>query len=398
MIEPEFIDDESLPLIQNYDQDIDDSVYEDTQETSFNDADDDEIPDTRNRLKADMIESLHKYMGWEIDENMIKLHLDRYKIEQENGQTILSFEKGGKWFNLTSKLTGGFRERNSIEKIITNTHLKNLGISILDMTPTEIEMNELTPQRLEEVIDEVTRSIGTNTDLDMREFLGIDNALTRISGELANNVSKLTEIDEHLKREHTKLDEIKDDPSYSENLRDRIKKRITDLKEERATRLEIATQNRKELASQFSRIRQTVEKILDEDLSLREKLKLVFREHGLTITAVLTSIGLIISTIVTALTGGSAGGSSTPPKKPSKLKEWIKSKLKALARVLGRLAGKAAAALPGIIGSIIAGVLNFLKKVVTATAEHVWLFLLSIATLIGYKLVDSFQKPNRKKR
>jgi len=259
-------------------------------------------------------------------------------------------------------------------------------------------MNELTPQRLEEVIDEVTRSIGTNTDLDMREFLGIDKALTRISGELANNVSKLTEIDEHLKREHTKLDEIKDDPSYSENLRDRIKKRITDLKEERATRLEITSQNRKELASQFSRIRQTVEKILDEDLSLRDKLKLVFREHGLTITAVLTSIGLIISTIVTALTGGSAGGSSTPPKKPSKLKEWIKSKLKALARVLGRLAGKAAAALPGIIGSIIAGVLNFLKKVVTATAEHVWLFLLSIATLIGYKLVDSFQKPNRKKR
>ena len=62
-------------------------------------------------------------------------------------------------------------------------------------------MNELTPQRLEEIIDEVTRTIGTNTDLDMREFLGIDKALTRITGELKNNVSKLTEIDEHLKRE-----------------------------------------------------------------------------------------------------------------------------------------------------------------------------------------------------
>ena len=60
-------------------------------------------------------------------------------------------------------------------------------------------MNELTPQRLEEVIDEVTRTIGTNTDLDMREFLRIDKALTRITGELKNNVSKLTEIDEHLK-------------------------------------------------------------------------------------------------------------------------------------------------------------------------------------------------------
>ena len=84
---------------------------------------------------------------------------------------------------------------------MTNTHLKTLGISILDMTTTDLEMNELTPQRLEEVIDEVTRTIGTNTDLDMREFLGIDKALTRITGELKNNVSKLTEIDEHLKRE-----------------------------------------------------------------------------------------------------------------------------------------------------------------------------------------------------
>ena len=178
----------------------------------------------------------------------------------------------------------------------------------------------------------------------------------------------------------------------------RVKGVIADLKEERAARLEIISQNRKELASQFSRIRQTVEKILDGDLSLREKLKLILREHGLTITAVLTSLGLIISTIVSSLTGGTAtGGSPTPPKNPNKLKEWVKNKLKALGRLLGRLAGKAAAALPGIIGSIIAGVLNFLKKVVAAAAGHVWLFLLSIATLIGYKLVDSFQKPKAKK-
>ena len=44
----------------------------------------------------------------------------------------------------------------------------------------------------------------------MREFLGKVKALTRIIGELKNNVSKLTEIDEHLEREHKKLDEIED--------------------------------------------------------------------------------------------------------------------------------------------------------------------------------------------
>ena len=190
------------------------------------------------------------------------------------------------------------------------------------------------------------------------------------------------------------LEEIENSPDLQVH-EERVKAKIADLKEERAARLELLSQNRKELASQFSRIRQTVEKILDEDLSLREKLKLVFREHGLTITAVLTSIGLIISTIVTAITGGAAGGSSTPPKNPNRLKEWVKNKLKALARLLGRLAGKAAAALPGIIGSIIAGVLNFLKKVVTAAAGHVWLFLTSIATLIGYRLL---YPPQNKKR
>ena len=175
----------------------------------------------------------------------------------------------------------------------------------------DIEMDELPPQRLEEVIDEITKDISTNTDLDMREFLGIDKALTRIQGELANNAGKLTEIDAHITREQKKLAEIEASPDLQVH-EERVKAKITELTEERAARLELLSQNRKELASQFSRIRQTVEKILDSDLSLREKLKLILREHGLTITAVLTSLGLIISTIVSALTGG-AGGSSTPP-------------------------------------------------------------------------------------
>ena len=256
-------------------------------------------------------------------------------------------------------------------------------------------MDDLSPQRLEEVISEVTREMSTNTDLDMREFLGIDKALTRIQGELANNVGKLTEIDEHITRENNKLAEIRDSPDLQVH-EERVKKIITNLKEERNARLEIISQNRKELASQFSRIRQTVEKILDGDLNLKEKLKLILREHGLTITAVLTSLGLIISTLVSALTGGTAtGGSPTPPKNPNKVGEWVKGRLKALARLLGRLAGKAAAALPGIIGSVVVGILNFLKKIVTAAAGHVWLFLTSIATLIGYRLL---YPPDNKKR
>ena len=402
MIEPDFIDDERVPLIERY-EDNDDSVYEDSQaETSFNNDDviQQEATEAELRRREKNLEILDvEINALERGFNVKIPPEERSRFRRSSG--YLQFEKSpGEYVSVT---------RSNGELLAASTLRTRLGASLARRllgieTPSssksysrvllkdlDIEMDELPPQRLEEVINEVMNSIGTNTDLDMREFLGIDKALQRIQGELKNNVGKLTEIDEHLERETKKLVEIRDSPDLQLH-EERVKGIITDLKEERSARLEIISQNRKSLSSQFSRIRQTVEKILDEDMSLREKLKLVFREHGLTITAVLTSLGLIISTIVTALTGGA--GSPTPPKNPNKLKEWVKNKLKALARLLGRLAGKAAAALPGIIGSIIAGVLNFLKKVVTAAAGHVWLFLTSITTLIGYRLMY----PNSKKR
>ena len=82
------------------------------------------------------------------------------------------------------------------------------------------------------------------------------------------------------------------------------------MKEEQATELKIFTQNRKKLSSQFSRIRQTIEKILDGDLTLREKVKLIFREQGITITAVLTAFGVVDLTNPRGRTLGAANDKS----------------------------------------------------------------------------------------
>ena len=50
-----------------------------------------------------------------------------------------------------------------------------------------------------------TREASQNTDLDMREFLGIDKALRSIQGDLLNNTSKLTEINARIERDTKKL-------------------------------------------------------------------------------------------------------------------------------------------------------------------------------------------------
>ena len=53
----------------------------------------------------------------------------------------------------------------------------------------------------------------------MREFFGIDKVLQSIQCELLNNTSKLTEINKHIKGDTKKLEEVENDPTYSDEQR-----------------------------------------------------------------------------------------------------------------------------------------------------------------------------------
>ena len=94
----------------------------------------------------------------------------------------------------------------------------------------------------------------------MREILGINKALQSIQGELLNNTSKLTEIDKRIERDTKKLKEVEDDPSYTDEQRQLYRDRLDDLNTEKQARLEILSQNRKDLQTQVARIRQTIKK------------------------------------------------------------------------------------------------------------------------------------------
>ena len=81
----------------------------------------------------------------------------------------------------------------------------------------------------------------------MREFFGIDKALQSIQDELLNNTSKLTEVNKRIKRDTKKLEEVENDPSYSDEQRQLYRDRLDDLNHEKQARLEILSQNRKDL-------------------------------------------------------------------------------------------------------------------------------------------------------
>ena len=213
------------------------------------------------------------------------------------------------------------------------------------------------------------RETSQNTDLDMREFLGIDKVLQRIQGELLNNTSKLTQINKRIERDTKKLEEVENDSTYSDEQRQLHKDRLDDLNTEEQARLEIISQNRKDLQTRVARIKQTLEKVLDKNSSLVERIRTLFREQGITIFSILTALSMTISTFALTITGAcGGGGGGSPPKDEGVLNKWLNR----LADALKRLAGKVVEALSAIIGSVVGAILSFLGKVVGFVAKHTW--------------------------
>ena len=162
--------------------------------------------------------------------------------------------------------------------------------------PAGIEMESIPLEELLSLVENIhvkTREASQNLDLDMRGFLGIGKALKSIQGELLNSTSKLTEINKGIKRDTKKLEEVRNDPTYSDEQGQLYKDRLDDLNTEKQARLEILSQNRKGLQTEAATIKQTLEEILDKDTPLPERIRTLISEM----------IVLIISTPTAFLTG-----------------------------------------------------------------------------------------------
>ena len=162
---------------------------------------------------------------------------------------------------------------------MTKRSLNQLGVSRLDeIVPTSKEVESLELKDLSSTITKVTDVIGetSQSSLPMRELLGLNKALQRIQGELVNGTGKLTELEQDIAENQRILKE--EEPTKQE--KEHVKKHIAELKEAYDIRLESLSQIREQLSSQFARIRQTIDKIADGERTLKERLKIIWREQG----------------------------------------------------------------------------------------------------------------------
>ena len=314
----------------------------------------------------------------------------------------ITAKKGGSFINLNSLASrigsGGANAirdllnlsdyRSTIKPLTAQAveSLQNVENNLPDVD--NIEMTDL-PNTAETLVKEIEISFienvssetGTQTDMAKREMDGILKAMTTVKEEIANQLGKLNETNKDLAKEKGKLEQVK--LVNDEFQIERISSRIRDLESERSARLEVINVNRDKLRSQVSRIKETIHKVLNEDTTLGERIRTLFREQGITIVSVLTAFGMIIGVIVETFIPTTGGGTTTPAKPPTKdVKDWIKKQLTNLGKLLSTLAGKAAEALPGIIGSIVSWLLSSVGKVVGWFADHLWAVVVLVAGLL----------------
>ena len=196
----------------------------------------------------------------------------------------------------------------------------------------DIELQEIAETALGIIsqIKDIQTDTGDLFEHPLRKLLGLDKQLRSIRGSLKVEVEKKVQLEEHITKEHRKLEEFWEYPgAYDDAMKEDITKRIDALNDELATRQESIDLLKGRLKNQITSFKETIAKVLDKYTSLGEKIRTLFREQGITIASILTAIGMVIGVLVEALLPGSAatasgGGGEPPPKDEKGLKEWVR--------------------------------------------------------------------------
>ena len=94
-------------------------------------------------------------------------------------------------------------------------------------------------------------------------------------------------------------------------------------------------------------------------MSLRDRIKEIFKKHGFTAVAVITAVSVVISAIMSNLKKGL-----------TTLGKWLENGLKDIGKKVGEI-------LPGMVGSIARFIFKTAGEVVGFLGKHAWLLIVA---------------------
>ena len=185
-----------------------------------------------------------------------------------------------------------------------------------------------------------------NSDGEVNEKL--PKTIIKALGTPAEDIIRVNE--EEISRREKKIDELKDSrETASENQREQIDA-VTEEQQNEISRLEAENE------------------IIEERMSLRDRVKLIFKKYGFTVFAVVSAVGLVIGVIVSNLQKGLTS-----------LGKGVGGALKNIGKKIGEI-------LPGMIGAIASFVFKTAGEAVGFLAKHAWLLILAAVTIMIEKL------------
>ena len=185
-----------------------------------------------------------------------------------------------------------------------------------------------------------------NSDGEVNEKL--PKTIIKALGTPAEDIIGANE--EEISRREKKIDELKDSrETASENQREQIDA-VTEEQQNEISRLEAENE------------------IIEERMSLRDRVKLIFKKYGFTVFAVVSAVGLVIGVIVSNLQKGLTS-----------LGKGVGGALKNIGKKIGEI-------LPGMIGAIASFVFKTAGEAVGFLAKHAWLLILAAVTIMIEKL------------
>ena len=182
-----------------------------------------------------------------------------------------------------------------------------------------------------------------NSDGEVNDKL--PKTITNVLGAPAEDIIRIKE--EEISRREKKIQELQASRETSENIDAGIEEQQNEI-----SRLEVENE------------------IIEERMSLRDRVKLIFKKYGFTVFAVVTAVGLVIGVIV------------------GNLKKGLTSLGKGVGGALKIIGKKIGESLPGMIGAIASFVFKTAGEAVGFLAKNAWLLIFAAVMF----MIEKFKK------